>query len=170
METARVDIRKLQLLNDRINQAIDALNQVRLSVHGLSHSSGQAPGLPFGSPMGQQQPFQQQFGQGFPQQGIFGQQGPFQGFSHSSPLGQQPWQQLPFQGLQSPYQGQQSPFLSQQLGQGIGVPGMGIQSPWPGFGGLSHSGQELSDPFLVARIPQTFPYAQYPYPPVISLY
>src|SRR6266487_3473049 len=36
METAKVDIRKLQLLNDRINQCIDALNQVRLSVHGLS--------------------------------------------------------------------------------------------------------------------------------------
>jgi hypothetical protein len=35
METARVDIRKLQLLNDRINQTIDALNQVRFSVHGV---------------------------------------------------------------------------------------------------------------------------------------
>jgi exopolyphosphatase/pppGpp-phosphohydrolase len=39
METAKIDIRKLQLLNDRINQTIDALNQVRLSVHGLSHST-----------------------------------------------------------------------------------------------------------------------------------
>jgi hypothetical protein len=39
METAKIDIRKLQLLNDRINQTIDALNQVRLSVHGLSHSN-----------------------------------------------------------------------------------------------------------------------------------
>src|SRR5262249_38312094 len=42
METAKVDIRKLQLLNDRINQCIDALNQVRLSVHGLAAT----PGLP----------------------------------------------------------------------------------------------------------------------------
>src|SRR6266540_1427048 len=55
METAKVDIRKLQLLNDRINQCIDALNQVRLSVHGLSqglsHTSPQSsinPGSPFG--------------------------------------------------------------------------------------------------------------------------
>ncbi|MCS6913732.1 MAG: hypothetical protein RMK29_20120 [Myxococcales bacterium] len=42
METAKVDIRKLQLLNDRIVQTIDALNQVRLSVHGLglSHTAG----------------------------------------------------------------------------------------------------------------------------------
>ena len=39
METAKVDIRKLQLLNDRINQCIEALNQVRLSVHGLSGAS-----------------------------------------------------------------------------------------------------------------------------------
>lgn len=35
---AKVDVRKLQVLNDRINQTIDALNQVRLSVHGLAHS------------------------------------------------------------------------------------------------------------------------------------
>src|SRR5512140_930119 len=48
METAKVEIRKLQLLNDRINQCIDALNQVRLSVHGLSHSPGVSPsaGIP----------------------------------------------------------------------------------------------------------------------------
>jgi hypothetical protein len=38
METAKVDIRKLQILNDRIAQTIDALNQVRLSVHGVSAS------------------------------------------------------------------------------------------------------------------------------------
>ena len=42
METAKIDIRKLQLLNDRINQTIDALNQVRLSVHGLSHTNATA--------------------------------------------------------------------------------------------------------------------------------
>lgn len=48
---AKVDVRKLQLLNDRINQTIEALNQVRLSVHGLAHSSGQPLG-----PTGVQQP------------------------------------------------------------------------------------------------------------------
>ena len=37
---AKVDVRKLQVLNDRINQTIDALNQVRLSVHGLGHTGG----------------------------------------------------------------------------------------------------------------------------------
>ena len=39
METAKIDIRKLQLLNDRISNTIDALNQVRMSVHGLTHSN-----------------------------------------------------------------------------------------------------------------------------------
>ena len=39
METAKIDIRKLQLLNDRINNTIDALNQVRMSVHGLAHAN-----------------------------------------------------------------------------------------------------------------------------------
>ena len=41
METAKVDIRKLQTLSDCINRTIEALNQVRLSVHGggLAHSA-----------------------------------------------------------------------------------------------------------------------------------
>jgi hypothetical protein len=67
METAKVDIEKLQLLNDRINQTIEALNQVRLSVHGLqtartsmspisgfglSHS-GYSPHVPYGPQISQ---------------------------------------------------------------------------------------------------------------------
>jgi hypothetical protein len=35
---AKVDMRRLQLLNDRIAQVMEALNQVRFSVHGLQHS------------------------------------------------------------------------------------------------------------------------------------
>lgn len=38
MDTVTVDVQKLQTLNDRIAQMIDALNQVRLSTHGLQHS------------------------------------------------------------------------------------------------------------------------------------
>jgi len=38
METVTVDPRQLQLLNDRINQTIEALNQVRLSAHGYDAS------------------------------------------------------------------------------------------------------------------------------------
>lgn len=48
METVRVEIQKLQLLNDRIAQTIDALNQVRLSVQGLQHSTAGAPGFTYG--------------------------------------------------------------------------------------------------------------------------
>jgi len=50
METAKIDIRKLQLLNDRINSTIEALNQVRMSVHGLTHTSQLLPNaaLPYG--------------------------------------------------------------------------------------------------------------------------
>lgn len=44
MDTAKVDLRKLQLLNDRISQTIEALQQVRMSVHGLSHSAPNAYG------------------------------------------------------------------------------------------------------------------------------
>src|SRR5262249_25764384 len=46
METAKVDIRKLQALNDSINRTIEALNQVRLSVHGVQSIGG------IGSPLG----------------------------------------------------------------------------------------------------------------------
>jgi hypothetical protein len=49
METAKVDLRKLQLLNDRINQTIDALSQLRLTVHGLGHSTGNLPAFTQGA-------------------------------------------------------------------------------------------------------------------------
>ena len=77
---AKVDIRKLQFLNDRISQVTDALNQVRLSVHGLQ----QQPQLGF--PPSQM---------GYPQSPLGFQPPPF-GFQHSpyagmsglSPFGQ----------------------------------------------------------------------------------
>src|SRR5437660_1056475 len=40
METVKVDLRKLQILNDRINQTIDALTQLRQSVHGFQPTAG----------------------------------------------------------------------------------------------------------------------------------
>jgi hypothetical protein len=39
METVKVDMQKLQLLNERIAQTIDALNQVRMSIHGFQHGT-----------------------------------------------------------------------------------------------------------------------------------
>src|SRR5215471_4019112 len=128
METAKVDIRKLQLLNDRINQCIDALSQVRLSVHGLTNAPSQPYGVggigqgfgqsPFG-PLGlsHSSPFQSPFlspgiggmmPQGIPQQQPFGQTP----FGPQGLFGQQP----------SPF-GQQTPLpnnpLLQQLTQGL---------------------------------------------------
>jgi hypothetical protein len=69
METVRVELRKLQILNDRINQTIDALSQLRQSVHsfqpyGLQHAApmynpafgnayaGQLPASPFAMTQG----------------------------------------------------------------------------------------------------------------------
>ncbi len=137
METAKVDIRKLQVLNDRINQCIDALGQVRISVHGLSHSGPQQfPGQPFGSPYPQAGPVGMGYGQqastpgnAFGQGWGFGQgQSPFAGISHSSPFPYQPFQQaFPYQ----PYQ--QLPPQMAPYAQGWGQPG---QNP---FAGIMHS-------------------------------
>jgi hypothetical protein len=169
METAKVDIRKLQLLNDRINQCIDALNQVRLSVHGLSqglsHTNPQSQaGVNPGSPYGQ---------------GLTG-------------FGVNPF----IQAQVNPFQTQVNPFgfapagFGQQmpLGQGVGTQGFapGLshttgQSPFtqganPYLSALSPEALEASvrpiwaDPILTARITQTFPYAQFPVPPVVTIY
>jgi hypothetical protein len=189
METAKVDIRKLQLLNDRINQSIDALNQVRLSVHGLSHTAGVNPNVPagpFGYGIGQQQagfPLQQG---GFPQvqQGGFPQQ--FGGLSHTP---------MPYGGAQpglnpyAVYGGAQQAGLNPYAASG-GMAGgwnplaqsgqIGQFGQFGQFGGLSHSsGQEMldpyarpvwSDPWLAARVAHTFPYVQFAVPPVVTLY
>jgi hypothetical protein len=153
METAKVDIEKLQLLNDRINQVMEALNQVRLSVHGLqtARAQGQVPGASIGGGIGLSHSGQQGFGQqGFGQQG-FGQQGfGQQGF------GQQGFGPQGFGMQQPPWaQGQQIPFMQQSPWQ---------QSPGAAQGfGLSHAGmdpyrQTTVDPFIYARIVQTFPF------------
>ncbi|HYL04811.1 MAG TPA: hypothetical protein VE075_02165 [Thermoanaerobaculia bacterium] len=193
METAKVDIRKLQLLNDRINQSIDALNQVRLSVHGLSHTAGVNPNVPagaFGLGIGQQQSAFPQQG-GFPQiaggftpvqQGGFPQV--FGGLSHTPmPYGVAQGGLNPYFGFGGAQQAGLNPYA------GIGaVPGgwnpylqqTGQIGQFGQLGGLSHSsGQEMlepfgrgvwNDPWLAARVVQTFPYAQFAVPPVVTLY
>jgi hypothetical protein len=165
---AKVDVRKLQILNDRINQTIDALNQVRLSVHGLGHT-GLSQGMsPFTQGFGQQQSFGQS---------PFGIQQPFgiqPSFGIPSPYGIP--QQLGFQ--HNPYQQYLNPFTNPFLTQGMSSPWSQVGSPWgysqvgggigsPYGGGLSHSSPELkfmerqltevraNDPF---RIAQTFPF------------
>jgi hypothetical protein len=148
METAKVDIRKLQLLNDRINQCIDALNQVRLSVHGLSGASAGA------------------------QAGIGAGQGA--GFEN---VGPSPFAQVPGQGWQGYFPGF-TPVGFPQLGYPpqTGAFGVGVN---PALAGLTHTSPETlgvfnrpiwADPLMTARIVQTFPYAQLPIPPVVTIY
>jgi hypothetical protein len=168
METAKVDIRKLQLLNDRINQCIDALNQVRLSVHGLS---GASPGVQSGIGAGQNPAFD--YGLGLTHSG-FGQnpfvqpgigQSPVVPFGSPNVFGQVPVTQGYFPG-----------FAAAGYPQQTGAFGIGMN---PLMAGLTHTSPETldafrrpvwADPLLTARIVQTFPYAQLPAPPVVTIY
>jgi hypothetical protein len=158
LETAKVDIRKLQLLNDRITQCIDALNQVRLSVHGLSHTTpvtglgalGFAAPPVFGSPFAAVGAIPGAYASvpgAFPYAG---------GMAHSTGI-------PPLQAFQ--------PVVSP-----LGVSPW--TSAWPSLG-LSHTGPEsqemygrlpLTDPFMAARIAQTFPYVQYATPPIVPVF
>ena len=175
---AKVDVRKLQILNDRINQTIEALNQVRLSVHGLGHSGLQNPflggtGNPF---LGMQNPYQNPYQSvGGPlsqlhnqvgQQGVTG----GMGFQHSpfTPQYSNPFvnpyvtnpMSLWGQGVQSPFQGAPNPFTGGQQGGLGGVAGIG--------GGLFHSSPDIIDRQIAEvrasdpqRITQTFPFVSY---------
>ena len=153
METAKVDIRKLQLLNDRINQTIDALHQVRLSVHGLQQS-GVMPSAPFMSPYLQGSPGMQGIGpMGF-QHSAFGQMSPGMG-----------GQQAPFgYGIQNPMFAQ-NPYFGQPWGQSL--PGSFPGGGQGGFGGMSHTSPETLDPIYGQRVSQTFPFAGWGYSPFV---
>jgi hypothetical protein len=135
MET-KVDVRKLQLLNDRIAQALDALNQVRLSVHGLSHTAPVAATAP------QAAVFQ---GWNIPQAPVYpfgvGIQGApmIPGISHSAGM-------VPF----VPVQGHALPQLA-WLGQPIGLSHTGPET-------LAENYARLADPTLGIRVAQTFPF------------
>jgi hypothetical protein len=183
---AKVDVRKLQLLNDRITQVMDALNQVRFSVYGLSHTGapiGQ-PGLhqlgQFGIPQPPQLGFQQQppYGGGQP----FGQLGmqPQLGYQQQPPYGA--WQPFGLQqpmmggvgGLQHTPYGPSIPFGYAPFGQGFQggapVPGWSGSPAWPsGFGGGLYHSPELVEQRLIEqrandpnRILQTFPFCLAP--------
>lgn len=150
METAKVDIRKLQLLTDRVNQCLDALNQVRFSVYGLSHTgAGINAGInqagPFG-PVGQ-----------IGQPGLGYGPGINPGINPMSAFGAVPYAQTA------------TPF----------APGFSAWNQAIPSAGLSHSGAEIDpwsarslygDPLLAARVAQTFPYAQSATPPLVSFY
>ena len=157
---AKVDIRKLQMLNDRVSQMIEALNQVRLSVYGLSHTPALGPlTTPFGVP-------------GFGTQPLFGYGVPapigFAGLQHTPP----------FQGL-NPYGLPIPTFGLPGLAHTAAapVPFLGIP-PTPWFGtnpiGISHTPPEFHEQRLMearasdpVRLAHTFPYFFAPYPLVL---
>lgn len=139
METAKVDIRKLQQLNDCINRTIEALNQVRLSVHaggsGIGHSA----------PMGLQQGFGTPFG-GYP--------GSMYG-AYGSPFGVNP------QAAAAMVPG----FAN--VGALAGYP-QGYPNAFAAGAGLGHTQVDprlgwdwTSDPYTSARIAQTFPFVHW---------
>lgn len=167
METAKVDIRKLQALNDSINRTIEALNQVRLSVHGVQSIGG------IGSPLGT---YPGAFASPYaiaPQ--LMGQlqgqlPGLVQGIAHSA---QNPWAGL----VQFPQQlaqwqaAQQWPNNVAQAAAQAAAWGMNPLSQWT-QNGLGHTGNndqqqrwDYTDPYATARIAQTFPFVHWGYSP-----
>lgn len=195
METAKIDIRKLQLLNDRINQCLDALNQVRLSVHGLSHTSAQGIGgsVAAGNVLGQyggafgvtgQQlgaPQLQQVQTGIP--GAFPFAAAIPGLSHSSAgIGVNPFAQLGGHGPMGFAQQAQpwiNPYALAAYGQAQPYASP-FTTPFAQPVGLSHTGAmggsdwsaaaTSADPYFLMKVVQTFPFVQLPVPPPTSLY
>jgi hypothetical protein len=183
METAKVDIRKLQTLNDCINRTIEALNQVRLSVHGgslpYSPLGAQSLGAPsylgaysgaYGSPFGIAP-------------SIVGQlSGVVPGIAHSAAaaaLGATPWAGLAPSAAYGP--AAYGPAAYGAAAYGPAAYGAAAYGPLAylaqqGLGaaqaGLGHSGAadarlgyEYADPYASARIAQTFPFVHWGYSP-----
>lgn len=172
METAKVDIRKLQMLNDRIAQTIEALNQVRLSVHGIQHTTGTINPLinSFAGQTGYNPVYGSAFGvnQGF--------NTPFTpGFGHTTgSLGWNPYaaQVLAQQALAAQQQAAiaaQNP-VNQFWGTNV--------NPFFGSQGLGHTTASVLnplvndfadrggfDPYWTSRVSQTFPFIQWGYSP-----
>ncbi|HEY3205213.1 MAG TPA: hypothetical protein VGL03_16305 [Thermoanaerobaculia bacterium] len=172
METAKVDIRKLQLLNDRINQCIDALSQVRLSVHGLANVANPAFGVGVGGygqiPVGLSHTGS--FGSPFISPGVGG----FMNPTIHPAFGVNPFGQVPIGP--NPFFQPLTPGLSHTAGAWALTPFTQGVNPYAGLAPFGSEGLEgyartgATDPLLTARIAQTFPYAQFPAPPVISIY
>jgi hypothetical protein len=140
---AKVDIQKLQILCDRINQTADALNQVRMTVSGLSHSS-QLPNY------------------GFATQPLYGYAAPMQGLQPMV----YPWQA---QQLTPPVTnlGLQH-AVDPRVASIYGTYGSGMTAGYGTPFGISHSSApeierrlleaQARDPY---RLGQTFPFAFY---------
>ena len=147
METVRVELRKLQQLNDRINQTIDALTQLRQSVHGFQPTA-------FGGGLQHTGAYANPYAQsaiGNPYASIAsGMSSPF-----ASAIG------APFAGVSStgnPWYGPAASIAASQAG--LSHTSFGAEmSPWSRY----------VDPASAFRIAQSFPYAFAQMAPVVAL-
>ncbi len=136
MQTATVDIRRLQILNDSINRTIDALNQVRLSVYGsvTPNALGVTPAMGGLAHAAAQNPFvTNPFANQVANQFVTPYTSPFGGAVSNA--------------LTNPYVNQFSTFANTGLGHSA-------------FGNAFGA-----DPYTTARIAQTFPFLQWGYSP-----
>jgi hypothetical protein len=167
METAKVDIRRLQVLNDCINRTIEALNQVRLSVHagGLQHSA------PIGVSGYVQAPY---LASPLASMGIPAAYGPaaaygVPGLGHTAAAY---YPQYAAAALAASAYGQpfaaQVPFASPSAAW-ASPSAWTTPSAWAtqGLGGLGHSalGSTDWDPYTQSRISHTFPFVHWGYSP-----
>ena len=171
METAKVDIRRLQTLSDCINRTIEALNQVRLSVH--------AGNLPYAT-LGLQQTlgaFPNAFGIA-PQ--IMGQvPGVIPGIAHSAPAyfnqlaGVSPLANLAAQAALNQANLNNTAFNNPWNNANLNGAAFNQFGQFGQFGqsGLGHTGvnsfgtESFVDPYTNARIAQTFPFVTWGYSP-----
>jgi hypothetical protein len=144
METVKVDIQKLQLLNDRIAQTIEALNQVRMSVHGIHHTPAPVSPWGYGAPYGAP-----------PSVGFAVPFAPF------APTYGTPAYGAPAYAAQS----YGAPAYAAQLLGGLQHTSSPMTASLGGWAvppnGISHTAW---DPTWQARTAQTFPFVQYPVP------
>ena len=142
---ARVDLNKLQILNDRICQTIDALNQVRLSVRAVTQVPGVAS--PYAtSPVGFQHSTPWAYGamgSVSPWSNPFALQG-LQGLQGITPM-----------GLQHSVLGNAVPYGNSPYGNSPYFP-QGLQHSTQDIYELQMAQIRAQDPFRVA---QTFPFA-----------
>ena len=143
MEMVKVDIQKLQLLNDRIALTLDALNQVRMSAHGIHHTQaspwgyGTGYGSSFTQPVGFMSPY-------LP----YAAQSPFTGVPFASPF---------YGGIQHTATPFTNPYLTgiSPVASTLGAWSM----PYVG-NGISHT---AFDPSWQMRAAQVLPIAQTPF-------
>lgn len=160
---AKVDVRKLQLLNDRIIQTLEALNQVRASVHGIGHTNPYAGyGQPFAQSPMLQQGMQQPWAAGLGHSPTIGFASPYapispMGLSHSS-VSQSYWPSSPWASIpRDPWQAYApSPYAASPYAPIS--PSMGLShSPFDDVE-RRYAEQRATDVF---RVMQTFPFGAY---------